>query len=105
MVPSTGGGTTQRCERPIRRRPSDKAQARAARSIPHIGMARLLNQKSAIKLLREHGWTSSVGGKHSVKMVRPHSRPITLPQHKGRDYSIALTRAILRQAGVPPEGL
>jgi hypothetical protein len=28
-----------------------------------------LNQKKAIKLLGEHGWTQGRGGKHQVKMV------------------------------------
>jgi len=62
-------------------------------------MAKLLNQKSAIKLLKQHGWTQTVGGKHNVKMVR-EGKAITLPQHKGRDYSLDLTRAILKQAGI-----
>ena len=33
-------------------------------------------------------------------MVKSGRRPITLPQHKGRDYSAGLTAAILRQAGL-----
>jgi predicted RNA binding protein YcfA (HicA-like mRNA interferase family) len=59
-----------------------------------------LNQKKAMKLLNENGWTQSRGGKHQVKMTKPGYRPITLPQHKGRDYSPGLTQAILRQAGL-----
>lgn len=61
-------------------------------------VAKLLNQKSAIRLLRRHGWREIVGGKHSVKMTKPGRRPITLPMHKGRDYGSGLTHAILRQA-------
>jgi predicted RNA binding protein YcfA (HicA-like mRNA interferase family) len=57
-----------------------------------------LNQKKAIKLLRENGWSQSRGGKHQVKKTKPAHRPITLPQHKGRDYPIGLAQAILRQA-------
>jgi len=68
-------------------------------------MPKLLNQKSAAKLLQENGWTESVGGKHNVKMVKPGHRPITLPKHKGQDYSSGLTRAILRQAGINPKEL
>lgn len=68
-------------------------------------MASLLSQKSAIKLLSEHGWTQGAGGKHNVKMTKPENRPITLPQHKGQDYSSGLTRAILRQAGIDPKEL
>lgn len=63
-------------------------------------MAGTLNQKAAIRLLEEDGWTRTTGGKHQVKMVKRGSRPITLPSHKGRDYSKGLTAAILRQAGL-----
>ena len=59
-----------------------------------------LNQKKAIKLLKENGWTQARGGKHQVKMTKPGCRPITLPQHKGRDYQPGLTSAILKQAGL-----
>jgi predicted RNA binding protein YcfA (HicA-like mRNA interferase family) len=52
-----------------------------------------LSQKKAIKLLRENGWTQARGGKHQVKMTKLGSRPITLPQHKGRDYPTGLARA------------
>ena len=55
--------------------------------------------------MRKHGWTQSRGGKHVVKMVKPGARPITLPTHGGKDYSVGLTRAILRQAGIDPEEL
>jgi len=33
-------------------------------------------------------------------MVKSGCRPITLPKHKGRDYSRGLAAAILRQAGL-----
>ncbi|HSK49665.1 MAG TPA: type II toxin-antitoxin system HicA family toxin [Solirubrobacterales bacterium] len=59
-----------------------------------------LSQKKAVRLLKEHGWSQTTGGRHQVKMVRQGQRPITLPQHKGRDYSRGLTKAILRQAGL-----
>jgi len=57
-----------------------------------------LSQKKAIKLLEKHGWKQVAGGKHSVKMTKLGERPITLPGHRGEDYSRGLTRAILRQA-------
>jgi predicted RNA binding protein YcfA (HicA-like mRNA interferase family) len=63
-------------------------------------MAKLLNQKKAIKLLKKNGWEQSVGGKHSVKMVREGNRPITLPMCKGADYSRSLTSRILELAGI-----
>jgi predicted RNA binding protein YcfA (HicA-like mRNA interferase family) len=59
-----------------------------------------LNQKEAIRLLESHGWTRRTGGKHQVKMVKRGSRSISLPQHRGRDYSRGLAAAILRQAGL-----
>jgi predicted RNA binding protein YcfA (HicA-like mRNA interferase family) len=59
-----------------------------------------LNQKKAIKLLKENGWTQARGGKHQVKMTKAGCRPITLPQHKGRDYQPGLASAILKQAGL-----
>jgi predicted RNA binding protein YcfA (HicA-like mRNA interferase family) len=58
------------------------------------------NQKPMRKLLIDHGWSESRGGKHVVKMTKPRERPITLPRHKGRDYGKALERAIPRQAGL-----
>ena len=57
-----------------------------------------LNQKKAIKLLKANGWTRARGGKHQVKMIKQGCRPITLPQHKGRDYPIGLAEAIIKQA-------
>jgi len=63
-------------------------------------MTGTLNQKKAIKLLNENGWRLSRGGKHQVKMTKAGRRPITLPQHKGRDYPKGLAQAILRQAGL-----
>jgi predicted RNA binding protein YcfA (HicA-like mRNA interferase family) len=59
-----------------------------------------LDQRKAIKLLGEHGWTRERGGKHQVKMTKRGCRPITLPQHKNRDYPPGLAGAILRQAGL-----
>jgi predicted RNA binding protein YcfA (HicA-like mRNA interferase family) len=68
-------------------------------------MGKLLSQKTAIRLLGKHGWTQSVGGKHNVKMTKAGERPITLPKHKGQDYSLGLTKAILTQAGINPSEL
>jgi predicted RNA binding protein YcfA (HicA-like mRNA interferase family) len=59
-----------------------------------------LNQKKAIRLLRERGWIQGRGGKHQVKMIKPGHRPITLPHHKGGDYPPGLAAAIIRQAGL-----
>ena len=63
-------------------------------------MAKLLNQKRARALLETHGWVKTFGGKHVVKMEKSGERPITLPMHKGQDYSKDLTQSILRAAGI-----
>ncbi len=55
-----------------------------------------MNQKQWIKTLRQEG--QERGGEHVVKMTKPGQRPITLPMHKGRDYSKGLDAAIRRQA-------
>jgi len=60
---------------------------------------KLLNQKFAIKLLKQHGYKQTSGGKHQVKMVKGGTA-ITLPQFKGEDYSKSFTRTILKQAGL-----
>jgi predicted RNA binding protein YcfA (HicA-like mRNA interferase family) len=60
----------------------------------------VLNQKAARKLLEEHRWTMTRGGKPVVKMTKPGERRITLPQHQNRDYPPGLANASLRQAGL-----
>lgn len=67
-------------------------------------LPRVLSQRSARRLLQEHGWIEERGGKHVVKMTKLGRRPITLPHHGGGDYSRDLTAAILRQAGLKGEG-
>lgn len=63
-------------------------------------LPRVMNQRKAKRLLEENGWSETLGGKHVVKMEKEGHRPITLPKHKGQDYSASLTSAILRQAGL-----
>ncbi|MDQ2630728.1 MAG: type II toxin-antitoxin system HicA family toxin [Actinomycetota bacterium] len=63
-------------------------------------MRKTLNQKSAIRLLEDNGWDRATGGKHQVKMTKEGRRPITLPAHRGGDYSRGLTAAILKPAGL-----
>ena len=67
-----------------------------------MGKRKPLNQKRAIKLMKEHGWTQTTGGSHQVKMTKKGQRPVTLPQHKGKDYGPGLSRSILKQAGIEP---
>ena len=59
-------------------------------------MPDLLDQKTARKLLAQHGWTCTAGGKHNVKMEKEGRRPITLPRHGGQTYGKGLSAAILR---------
>lgn len=63
-------------------------------------MAKRLNQKSAQRLLEQNGWSRTTGGKHVVKMIKAGHRPITLPIHKGQDYSAGLTASIKKAAGI-----
>ena len=64
------------------------------------GLPKVLNQQKAKKLLEKHGWVETLGGTHNAKMEKDGCRPITLPMHRGRDRSPALTDAMLRQAGL-----
>jgi predicted RNA binding protein YcfA (HicA-like mRNA interferase family) len=66
--------------------------------IPKVG-----NQATAIRVLKEDGWTLAKGGKHNVKMTKAGRRPITLPHHSGADYGKGLWAAILREAGLSRE--
>jgi predicted RNA binding protein YcfA (HicA-like mRNA interferase family) len=63
-------------------------------------LPKTVNQREAQKLLERHGWTRTKGSKHNVKMEKAGERPITLPKHRGQQYSKSLTRAILKQAGI-----
>jgi predicted RNA binding protein YcfA (HicA-like mRNA interferase family) len=63
-------------------------------------VAKLLSQKIARKLLEEHGWVCTEGGKHSIKMEKAGERPITLPMHRGQMYGKGLSARIRKQAGL-----
>jgi predicted RNA binding protein YcfA (HicA-like mRNA interferase family) len=63
-------------------------------------VSKLLNQRSAQRLLERHGWTKTAGGKHGIKMEKRGRKPITLPKHQGKDYGKGLTAAIRKQAGL-----
>jgi len=66
--------------------------------MPRQDLPKRLNQKTARQLLESNGWTATQGGKHGVKMTKEGHRPITLPQHKRKDWGPRLTNAILKQA-------
>lgn len=59
-----------------------------------------MTQREARSLLEENGWICTQGGKHVVKMEKEGYRPIALPMHRGAEYGVRLTSAILRQAGL-----
>lgn len=63
-------------------------------------LPKTISQKSGRKLLEGVGWKFTRGGKHAIKMEKEGERPITLPKHRGQEYSVALTRRILKQAGL-----
>ncbi len=63
-------------------------------------LPKTMTQREAQALLETNGWKCTAGGKHGVKMERPGQRPVTLPTHNGGTYSISLTQAILKQAGL-----
>ena len=71
---------------------------RAEEEVP--GVPKTFNQKQARKLLESHGWTKTRGGNHVIKMEKDGQRPITLPKHRGEQYSLDLTRRILKQARI-----
>jgi predicted RNA binding protein YcfA (HicA-like mRNA interferase family) len=75
-----------------------RRSTRQKRQIPKV-----LNQRTARRLLESVGYVKTIGGKHNIKMEKPGKRPITLPMHKGRDYSPDLRDAILKQAGLKDE--
>lgn len=63
-------------------------------------LPKTISQKTGQKLLERHGWSKTQGGKHNIKMEKQGERPITLPKHRGQEYSVDLTRRILKQAGL-----
>jgi predicted RNA binding protein YcfA (HicA-like mRNA interferase family) len=65
-------------------------------------MAALLDQKLAVRLLREHGWQVTGQARHGLKMVR-RQRVVILPRHHDQPYGKSLNRAIVRQAGLNPK--
>src|ERR1700758_2037054 len=65
-------------------------------------MAKLLMQRTAVRLLAPEGWTPSGRSRHGLKMCKAgEERPLILPGTPNTEYGKGLTRAILRQAGLP----
>jgi hypothetical protein len=82
-----------------------RASIRASRASLHDQLGcwrgKGLQPKVDAQAPRRAWLADTLGGKHNIKMVKDgEERPITLPMHKGRDYSRGLTASILKQAGV-----
>jgi predicted RNA binding protein YcfA (HicA-like mRNA interferase family) len=57
-----------------------------------------------IRRLRRLGFVGPVPGGRHVRRVHPETgRIIPIPMHKGRDVSVGLIQAIIREAGVTAE--
>lgn len=68
---------------------------------PEPGLPKVLNQKTAKRLLQDAGFVERSGGRHQIVMIRVgHPWPIALPHHSGNDYGPQLRKNILRQAGL-----
>jgi predicted RNA binding protein YcfA (HicA-like mRNA interferase family) len=61
---------------------------------------KVLNHDSMKRVLEDHGWVATVGGRHVTKMEKEGERPVTIPRHSGNDFGRGLRAAILREAGV-----
>jgi predicted RNA binding protein YcfA (HicA-like mRNA interferase family) len=63
-----------------------------------------LRSREVIEKLRALGYEGPIaGGRHS-RMVHPHSgKIIPVPVHGGKDVSVGLIRAIIRELGITPE--
>lgn len=63
-------------------------------------LPKTMNQSEAASLLEAYGWNRGEGGKHNVKMEKAGCRPVTLPMKQGEQYSVEMTRRILKEAGL-----
>ena len=63
-----------------------------------------LKPEQVIRKLRALGFDGPVaGGRHSRMVRRQTGQIIPIPMHKGKDVSVGLIRAIIRQVGLTPE--
>jgi len=63
-------------------------------------LPKTMNQSEAISLLERYGWKQGEGGKHNVKMEKAGCRPVPLPKKQGAQYTVEMTRRILKEAGL-----
>jgi predicted RNA binding protein YcfA (HicA-like mRNA interferase family) len=63
-----------------------------------------LKPQEVIRKLRRLKYDGPIaGGRHSRMVHRESGKIIPIPIHKGKDVSIGLIRAILREIGITPE--
>ena len=63
-----------------------------------------LKAEQVIRKLRKLGFVGPVAGGRHVRMVRLETNQIIpVPMHKGKDVSVGLIRAIIREVGITPE--
>ena len=63
-----------------------------------------LKPVQVIRKLRRLGFTGPVPGGRHARMVRVETgQIIPIPIHEGKDVSVGLIRAIIREAGITPE--
>jgi predicted RNA binding protein YcfA (HicA-like mRNA interferase family) len=63
-----------------------------------------LKPEQVIRKLRKLGFIGPVPGGRHMRMIRAETgQIIAVPMHKGKDVSVGLIRAIVREVGVTPE--
>jgi predicted RNA binding protein YcfA (HicA-like mRNA interferase family) len=63
-----------------------------------------LKAEQLIRKLRKLGFEGPIaGGRHSRMLHPTRGQIIPIPMHKGRDISVGLIRAIIREVGITPE--
>jgi predicted RNA binding protein YcfA (HicA-like mRNA interferase family) len=63
-----------------------------------------LKPQQVIRKLRKLGFVGPIPGGRHVRMVHAETgQIIPLPMHEGKDISVGLIRAIIREVGITPE--
>ncbi len=62
-----------------------------------------LKSRKVIQKLQKLGFVGPVAGGRHARMIHPETgQIIPVPIHKGKDVSVGLIRAIIREAGITP---
>ncbi len=63
-----------------------------------------LKSRQVIRKLQKLGFVGPIAGGRHARMVYPQTgQIIPIPMHKGKDVSVGLIRAIIREVGITPE--